>query len=128
MKCLNCSNDVLQTPKKRAKLYCSEKCRVEFCRKKKQQGTVKRGRGRPKKERVFTLQEVKAPTVVTEIHDLTAVKEVDAPILIAYPENFKALLDMAKNQAGLDTISFKAHVRSCKLTPNQREMIYSKLK
>ncbi len=49
MKCLNCNTIVQQTPKKRAKLYCSDKCRIEFCRKKKTENGLKRGRGRPKK-------------------------------------------------------------------------------
>jgi len=46
MECLNCKMEVEQTPKKRAKLYCSEKCRIEFFRKKKPKGKP----GRPKKE------------------------------------------------------------------------------
>jgi len=49
MECLNCKKEVQQTPKKRAKLYCSQKCRVEYCRTKKAAGKPKIGRGRPKK-------------------------------------------------------------------------------
>lgn len=48
MECLNCKIDVPQTPKKRPKLYCSERCRVEFFRKKKPKGQP----GRPRKANV----------------------------------------------------------------------------
>jgi len=46
MECLNCKTEVPQTPKKRAKLYCSERCRIEYFRKKKPKGKP----GRPKKK------------------------------------------------------------------------------
>lgn len=46
MECLNCKAAVPQTPKKRPKLYCSEKCRIEFFRKKRPKGKP----GRPKKK------------------------------------------------------------------------------
>src|ERR1700753_950885 len=49
MECLNCKTDVPQTTGKRAKLYCSEKCRIEFFRKKKASDGPQRGPGRPKK-------------------------------------------------------------------------------
>lgn len=49
MECLNCKNDVPQTKGKRAKLYCSQKCRVEYFRAKEAAITPKRGPGRPPK-------------------------------------------------------------------------------
>ena len=49
MECLNCNTIISQTPGKRPKLYCSSKCRIEFCRRKKAESKPKRGRGRPKK-------------------------------------------------------------------------------
>lgn len=32
-KCLNCGKEVAQTPGKRAKIYCNDKCRMAFYRK-----------------------------------------------------------------------------------------------
>lgn len=49
MECLNCKKPVPQTPKKRSRLYCSEKCRVQFFRANASDGKPKRGRGRPRK-------------------------------------------------------------------------------
>jgi hypothetical protein len=64
MECLNCKTDVPQTPKKRPKLYCSEKCRIEFFRKKKPMGK----RGRPKKE-VVEVKETEPQTAVSGLMD-----------------------------------------------------------
>ena len=60
MECLNCKREVEQTRGKRRKLYCSENCRVEYCRKKKAADKPKRGRGRPKKAIVIEPVEIQA--------------------------------------------------------------------
>jgi hypothetical protein len=55
MECLNCKIEVSQSKGKRAKLYCSEKCRIEYFRKKKGEGKPKRGPGRPRKVNLAAL-------------------------------------------------------------------------
>lgn len=71
MECLNCKKPVKQTAKKRAKLYCSDKCKAEYVRKQKAaKNPNKRGRGRPKliKEIVANIDEVKPDySVIAEI-------------------------------------------------------------
>lgn len=47
--------------------------------------------------------------------------------LAAYPTDYNDLLRLAKTGVP-DQVTFKRHVDSLKLTPNQRSMIYSKLK
>lgn len=49
MECLNCKLEVGQTEGKRPKLYCSQKCRIEYFRKKKAAEKPKGKRGRPPK-------------------------------------------------------------------------------
>jgi hypothetical protein len=80
---------VPQTPKKRAKLYCSEKCRIEFFRKKKPKGKP----GRPKKENVeigvpkFTINDFEKglvlggyilPSTEQEITEIEAITALEA--------------------------------------------------
>jgi len=50
MRCLNCRKDIEQTEGKRRKLYCSPKCRVAYCRKKKPTKKAGRKPGRPPKK------------------------------------------------------------------------------
>lgn len=51
MGCLNCKEPVVQSVGKRKKLYCSDKCRVEYYRKKKADASPnKRSPGRPRKK------------------------------------------------------------------------------
>lgn len=80
MKCLNCINDVPQTPKKRAKLYCSPKCRVEYCRNKKPKGKV----GRPKKNAEYgkKIAQTVFNSSPPEPRDLSKVKGIADPILV----------------------------------------------
>ena len=50
MECRNCKTDVKQTKGKRQKLYCSQKCRVEFFRKESAKANPPKKRGRPPKQ------------------------------------------------------------------------------
>lgn len=49
MECINCKIEISQTKGKRPKIYCSDRCKVDFFRSKKATGGPKRGRGRPRK-------------------------------------------------------------------------------
>lgn len=74
MECLNCKKPVAQTPKKRSKLYCSEKCRVQFFRANASDGKPKRGRGRPRK--------IDAGVIQAEIRGVkTQLAEKGTPVL-----------------------------------------------
>lgn len=74
MECLNCNIIISQTPGKRPKLYCSSKCRIEYCRKKKTEGKPKRGRGRPKKTQQLPPNAVQIPSNEKGLPSFSGVK------------------------------------------------------
>jgi|ERR1700743_490699 len=104
MECLNCKNPVEQTKGKRSRLYCSDKCRVNFYRINASEGIPKRGRGRPKKIDKGVIQaEIKA--VKAQV-----INRSDSNFMGGLPERDNALIDAARgrdsNEINMDEVRF----------------------
>jgi len=97
MRCLNCKNDVEQTEGKRRKLYCSPKCRVAFCRKRKPAKKSTRRPGRPKKT---TIDPAKIQEKIAEVRE--SIKDI--PILYGPMKEVLAVASEENTQLGIEAM------------------------
>lgn len=127
MGCLECGKKLIQTPGKRAKQFCNTTCRSNYWQKKKRQEAGRGGRkyGRPAKE--HTKKQATSRMPVKPIIFIDAA-EIPTTTYLRGDVSFQDLLTAAK-----DPVSDKGQIQQLtknhkKLTPGQKDMIYSKLK
>jgi len=140
----------VHTEGRRAKKYCSDKCRISHHNKqKKEPKFVQLATFKKLESELLALKEEKNSSLINETPDngafegiLPAIKKQDKPNTDYHPtvEEFNKLVDstvrpksyddfLKEAKSGVKDLSaFEKEVTASKLTPNQKSMVLSKIK